>query len=425
MSYPRITLSIATCLSLMLTALTSLAHTSPSSEPHDFRNHKALLIGVDGMQYEKLQEAIEQGMAPNIAKMNLHKSYVGGVVGTSTEQATYSGPGWMTILTGSWVDRHQVDTNNSTLRNQTPSLFKQVKLSAQHRQTASIVSWDTINDNLAEDIEEGYIDLATNCSEIDQCVADKASYELEHGRYDLVFAHFDEPDLTGHDTGFTPKYQQAIQGVDAQIGKLMAALERRKKSYPEEDWLVMVSPDHGRKLPSGSSHGEQTTSEKTTFIAMNKPGNLQLTDPLPDPTDPGHNGLYGYASQADITPTLLNFLGVKPNVAQHTTDGLPLMGPVGVRQFTAQKHPDQMKVTLKWRTTVPSGKPLYVYRDGKYIATLTDRYSEYLDNDVGTSNAAVNYTVGIDGILVSRLVSLQDADVADEQTEPRQEAEQS
>lgn len=375
--------------------------------PVNFSTHKALLIGVDGMQYEKLQEAIQQGMAPNIAGLKLAKSYIGGVGATSTEQSTLSGPGWTTILTGSWVNRHKISENNDSLRNQAPSLFKQLKTAEPQRKTASIVSWNTINDNFADDIAHGYINLAIKCSGIDPCVADKASYELEHGQSDLVFAHFNEPDNTGHNHGFTPKYQNAIQGVDAQVGQLLSALERRKNTYPDEDWLVIVTPDHGRRLPEGKHHGQQTLSEKTTFIAMNKPGNLQLTTPIIDPVNPGHSGLYGFASQADITPTLLNHLGVKPDVTQHTMDGLPLTGALGVRQLTAQEPSTKAQVLLSWRTTNPSGKPLHIYRNGQPIATLTDRHNQYIDKDLKALDGAANYSVVVNEVPVSRLVSLK------------------
>lgn len=121
MRYSTVALSIAACLSLSLASVAAHALTPSSSDSQTSKTQKALLIGVDGMQYEKLQEAIAQNMAPHIGSLKLAKSYIGGVDGTSTEQLTNSGPGWATILTGSWVNRHQVDANNGALRNQRPA----------------------------------------------------------------------------------------------------------------------------------------------------------------------------------------------------------------------------------------------------------------------------------------------------------------
>ena len=379
----------------------SLAFTAQAS---DTPIPKVLLIGVDGMQYQKLQTAIKQGKAPNIARLHLYKSYTGGVVGTSTQQPTVSGPGWTTILTGSWVDRHQVNANDEALRNQAPSLFKQLKLAFPERKTASIVSWNVIHENFAEDIAQGYVDQAIKCSGVDPCVVEKVSHELEYGQPDLLFAHFDEPDITGHRLGFTPQYQQAIHTVDAQVGQILSALQRREKAHPEEDWLVIVLPDHGRHLPEGKDHGEQTLSEKTTFIAMNKPGNAQLAAPIGKPANSAFKGLYGFASQADITPTVLTYLGVKPDLARYTMDGLPLIGPVGVRLLTAQVQPERQQVALTWRTTAPAGKPVQIYRDGQLVAELTDHEHSYVDKNIQALSSPISYTLVMNGIAVSRLV---------------------
>ena len=403
----RATVALRLAVGLSLISAVLVCRAAPLSPPDapQARTHKALLIGVDGLQYEKLQQAIEHHMAPHLARLNLAKSYVGGVDGTSTEQTTGSGPGWTTILTGSWVDRHHVPSNNDDWRNQAPSVFKLLKLAAPHRKTASIVSWNTINHNFADDIANGYIDLAIDCSDVDPCVADKTVNELEHGQSDLVFAHFDETDAVGHKDGFSPRYQQAIQSVDEHVGQLLSALKRRQKTHPLEDWLVIVTPDHGRRLPDGHDHGKQTLSEKTTFIALNKPGNAQLTAPIAHPGNPAHNGLYGYASQADITPTLLAHLGALPPAAGYSMDGLPLIGPVGVRQLTARKVPGQASVKLTWRTGRPSGTPVQIYRNGQLIAKLQDYQHTYVDTGPLALKGPINYTVVMHKVPVSRLIT--------------------
>ncbi|PFH09933.1 concanavalin A-like lectin/glucanase superfamily protein [Collimonas sp. PA-H2] len=373
----------------------------------DYSKHKALVIGVDGMQYEKLLEAVANGRAPNIASFGIAKSYIGGVAGSVTEQATYSGPGWTTILTGGWVNRHKVTSNDSKLRSQAESIFQLVKNADVRRRTASIVSWDTINDNFARDIALGYIDRAEKCSEDDQCVADKVSGALRFGDFDFIFAHFDEPDLTGHEVGFTPAYQAAIETVDAQVGQLLTALQQRQQDHADEDWLVIVTPDHGRALPDGHNHGNQTLSEKTTFIAINKAANAQFSAPFSDPADKGFNGLYGNATQADIVPSVMAHMGIRRNPDSYRIDGVPLIGELGVRQLTAQADKQARSVTLQWRvSSAPSGKPLTIYRDGKQIAQLSDSVNEYTDSDLqGFEDEVVdiNYSVVLNQVPVAYL----------------------
>jgi len=60
-------------------------------------------------------------------------------------------------------------------------------------------------------------------------------------------------DGTGHSLGFgsdVPEYRTAISIVDGQVGRLLSAIERRKAAVrdaglAEEDWLVVVTTDHG------------------------------------------------------------------------------------------------------------------------------------------------------------------------------------
>jgi len=89
-------------------------------------------------------------------------------------------------------------------------------------------------------------------------------------------------------------------------------------------------------------------------------------------------------------------------------DGLPLIGPLGVRQLTAQQQPDRTQVNLSWRTETPTGKPVQIYRDGQPIARLTDHEHSYVDNDIQALKGPINYTLVFNGVPVSRLVTLQE-----------------
>lgn len=388
------------CLALLLLlTMTSLAHA-------DFSQNKVLLIGVDGMQLEKLQDAIDAGQAPELASFHLYKAYAGGIVGGSSEQPTLSGPGWTTLLTGAWLDRHSVSGNDDNLRNRTASLFKRIDESAPTRHTASIVSWNTINENFDDDIAAGHIEQASRCSGDDACVVSKTVETLRSGNFDLIFAHIDQPDRVGHELGFSADYQDSIHAVDGQIREIMSHLKHRRFTHPDEDWLVMVVTDHGRKMPRGRDHGGQSLEEKTAFIAINKLPNEQLSKPIPDPDNADFDGLYGYASQADVAPTILTHLGIKPDPAHYSIDGIPLIGPLGVRQLAASLDVPASAVTLQWRTTAPGKPPITIYRSGKLIATMSNGESEYVDRELPRSATAFNYTVVMNGVPVSRWVKV-------------------
>jgi hypothetical protein len=371
----------------------------------DFHRHKALLIGIDGVQYEQLRQVIDAGKAPVIASFQPAMSYTGGIVGTSTQQTTYSGPGWATVLTGAWANRHRIASNDSGLRNKTDSLFKLISLSSPTRHTASIVSWNPINDNFADDLSAGFIELGVKCGGDDQCATERTIQELRTGNFDFIFVHLDQPDDAGHENGFGPSYQDAIAKSDRQIGLILDALGKRKHENADEDWLVIITTDHGRKLPDGYDHGEQSRSEKTTFIGLNKPANEQLTQPVTDPEDPGFGGLYGFASVADIAPTILTHLGINTDAERYVIDGVPLIGHLGVRQLSATLNPDNRTVRLHWRVTEGSKQPLRIYRSGQLIAKLTDSSGQYVDSDLPQPIGQLNYTVVRNEVPVSILVS--------------------
>ncbi|MCC7633214.1 alkaline phosphatase family protein [Stenotrophomonas rhizophila] len=398
----------------LLPVSTNPAHADQdlAAPAHPAADRKALLIGVDGMQYERLLDAIEAGMAPNIGSLPvLAKSYVGGINETQTAVTSGSGPGWTTMLTGTWADRHRVPFNDDLSRSLADSVFKQIKLAAPSRRTVSIVSWDTINNNFANDVADGYLDLAYKCSNSDACVVNRVIDEIETGNPDFVFAHTNDPDTTGHGHGIaSQQYLNKIQQVDRQVGQILAALERRQLQHPNEDWLVIVATDHGFKLDQPTYHGCRTISEKTTFIAMNKPANAELTHPIPysgtalagwpEPEwcgmhDPiALQNLYGHASQADITPTILRHMGVAVDISGHQMAGIPLIGTLGARQLSYVLDPADGSVTLDWRLTGPdaAAQLVRVFRNGVPIAALTGA-EHYIDRNPPAGTDNLDYTV--------------------------------
>jgi predicted AlkP superfamily pyrophosphatase or phosphodiesterase len=104
----------------------------------------------------------------------------------------------------------------------------------------------------------------------DEMSTELALNQLKNHAPDFTFIHLDDIDHAGHAVGFGVAYGKAIQKVDAQIGQLLRVIKKRESSNNEE-WLVMLVTDHGRGL-KGKNHGNQTLTEKTIFIGMNKKG---------------------------------------------------------------------------------------------------------------------------------------------------------
>ena len=87
------------------------------------QKQKVLLIGIDGLQFEK----IATNKTPTLDQFTIKKGYTGGILGSPSEQVTVSGPSWMTILTGVWVDQHKVVSNSSNQLCEAKSIFSYIQ----------------------------------------------------------------------------------------------------------------------------------------------------------------------------------------------------------------------------------------------------------------------------------------------------------
>ncbi len=80
-----------------------------------FGGKRVLFIGIDGCRADALVSAMERGLAPQMKMLSessdgllTRQFYAGGEIGTPTHQSTVSGPGWTSLLTGVWMDKHGV-----------------------------------------------------------------------------------------------------------------------------------------------------------------------------------------------------------------------------------------------------------------------------------------------------------------------------
>ena len=338
---------------------------------------KVLLIGIDGVQFEKLQAA----HTPNIDKLNISKAFTGGIAGTGTEQQTSSGPGWSTILTGVWANKHRITANDDDLANPDfPSVFKRIRDAKPNAYIASIAHWGTPNTHYFRNDVVGNNLTLNGIS--DQAVTDKVIDVINTTSADFIFAHLDDPDHYGHSQCFGSAYQNSIEVADAQVGQMMATVNA--KMAQGEDWLVLITTDHGRTPIVGCGHGNQSVQEKTIFIASNQSLNHEFNQPANNLENQDFNGLYAYPSQASITPTVLRHLGIEPLV-DWALDGIPLNGDLAVRKLMASNT----NADLTW---VPeSDANVDVFRNGQLVDNVNDLEGQW--SDLQTVNGVLDYTL--------------------------------
>jgi hypothetical protein len=256
---------------------------------------KVLIIGIDGCRPDALLAA----KAPH-----LHGLIKNGAFSdkAQTGDMTASGSGWGSLLTGVWREKHGVRGNDFKLANfgEYPDLLLRIKKARPTSYVASIVHWDPIQQLIVKkaDVNDAY--------KTDAQVSQAACKLLSEKNPDLLFVHLDDVDGAGHKYGFDPKlpkYLDAIAKADEYVGDMLQALEKRP-TYREEDWLVIVSTDHGG---SGKGHGANIPEHRTIFLIVSGPSAARGTiEPAP--------------VIVDIVPTAFQHLGI-PVEAKWGLDG--------------------------------------------------------------------------------------------------------
>jgi hypothetical protein len=114
-----------------------------------------------------------------------------------------------------------------------------------------------------------------------------------------IFVYFHQTDTVGHILGFSPevpRYIEAVENVDREIGRVLEAL-RARPSYEEEDWLILVASDHGG-LGRTHRRGRHEPQILTVPLIVSGPA-----------VEPGR--IAEPAFIVDLVPTMLAHLGIE------------------------------------------------------------------------------------------------------------------
>jgi predicted AlkP superfamily pyrophosphatase or phosphodiesterase len=264
----------------------------------------ALVIGLDGVRVDALQQAATPHLDALIAEGTVsYDAFAGGVLGEETEQPTFSGPGWSSILTGVWTNRHGVQVNvfDDARFDEYPHFFARIREKNPDAYLSSFVTWGPINENILSSAEADAVFSANEADASaagDVVVTASVVTHIASESPDVVFVQLDEVDHQGHVAGYgpdVPEYVDAVETVDAQIGEMVDAIDARS-THASEDWLVVVTTDHGG---IGKGHGGQSEEERTIFMIASggsvRPG--QTVHP-----GPGHTA---------VPPTVMKHLGLE------------------------------------------------------------------------------------------------------------------
>lgn len=398
---------LLTVVLLICTTCAGSAASGPGNT-NDFGGKRVLIIGIDGLRSDMLQQQVTAGHVPNIAGLINNgtvtwSAYAGGTLGGVTQQPTISGPGWTSILTSSWMNRHNVNGNGtpaynqpgvagSYLADQAPHFAKRLKESTPTAYFSSVTSWSWIEDYLiAAPANQSHLDFhvkgtGSSYPLRDESVKNLTVSHLGSHNPDVLFLHFDQADGAGHGSGFTSApYLTALTTIDGHIGSLMAAINARPQRASEK-WMVILTTDHGGT--SGGSHGGQSVEERRIpFIVSG--------DDVP-------HGVVSTASpgQAAVPATTLRYLGVSiPAAWNFAEDGF-------VTGTTMSGQRNLNDAVLTWslpQNGIPGLTGLVLKRNGTTIATLATSATTHTDTP-GVPGDVV-YTLELTGTAEAPLIA--------------------
>jgi predicted AlkP superfamily pyrophosphatase or phosphodiesterase len=242
---------------------------------------KVLVIGIDGVRPDVLAEL----STPAIDALAAEGAFSGRVIVTSN---------------------NFIANNYATY----PDFLSRLELIDGDFSTFAVVDWaplgseasggpllsDTIDVKLDFDGDQlGY-------QEADNRSVAAAVRFLEHQDPDAAFVYIGYPDVAAHDNGGrSQEYYQSIENADVHVGRLVAAL-RNRPTYDREDWLILVSTDHGHR--DGGGHGGDSPAERTVFYLASGPSVTQGTLPRD-------------VNIVDVAVTALAHLGIAIDPAWH------------------------------------------------------------------------------------------------------------
>jgi predicted AlkP superfamily pyrophosphatase or phosphodiesterase len=361
------------------------------------KSKKAVFVIVDGIAADVI-EKLPTPFLDAIAKQGGYaKAHVGGEKGGYSQTPTISAVGYNSLLTGTWVNKHNVWDNDIKAPNyHYHTIFRFLKEQYPQKKTAVFSSWEDnrtklVGENLRAtgNIKLDYhfdgLELDTIhypqdkkrdfMHRIDEAVVEKAASCIKENAPDLSWVYLEYTDDMGHMYGDSPEFYKAVDLMDKQMGRLWDAIQYRRQKF-NEDWVIYITTDHGRDAKTGKGHGGQSDRERSTWMVTNAKG-------LNDYFKTGNPGI------VDIMPSIAKFLDIRiPRSQLMEIDGLPLTGPLSATSPNATLEDGKLKIT--WKASGKGDAKIWVATSNRFKEGGEDDYKLMATVSVTGEQAVIN-----------------------------------
>lgn len=326
------------------------------------QTRKAVFIIIDGIPADVIEKLNTPAIKSIAKEGGFVKAYAGGERGAYSETPTISAVGYNTVLTGTWVHKHNVWDNDIAEPNyQYFTIFRYLKMASPEKKTAIFSTWldnrtKLVGDNFAptgniaidyyfDGLELDTLNYphdkdAEYIRKIDDTVSSVAASYIKTNAPDLSWVYLEHTDDMGHRYGDGKRFYDAVMQADMRIQKVWDAVQYRQKNFNEE-WMIVITTDHGRNAETGRDHGGQSDRERASWIATNvKKLNNEFTA--------------GNASLADIMPSIAQFMNISiPKENAMEIDGTSFTGKISAMRPSAKKEGE--KIVVQWEAIEKTG----------------------------------------------------------------------